>query len=193
MPPNEDQTTDQKKTEDEFNPFFWMADIRDNRGASEKRVDEALYANSLDEIATKHWMTAAEEDDPIGFAKFSALLDAERKQTKVEEQTRARREAFEAEQAKLEELEQAARMGAIQEEAAAALREAEVDAFLADGGLPKARALADVVASKETPHAEAMAAWDAASEVEREVASAQFGVGVIDFDVEEVLGTGGAS
>jgi hypothetical protein len=193
MAPDQDQTTDQKKTEPEFDPFEWMSNIRAGRGASEARVEEAVYATSLDEIATKYWLKAASEDDPIGFEKFSALLKQEREQTAEETKAEERRKTFEAEQEKLNEEEQAKKMAALQDEATVARHEAELDTFLAEGGISKARQLADVLSSRESSPSEALAAWDAASDVEREIVTTQFGVGVIDFDPDEVLGTGGAS
>jgi hypothetical protein len=184
---------DQNTTQDQFDPFDFMAGIREGRGASEARVDDARYSTSLDEIATKYWLKAASEDDPVGYEKFSVLLEAERKKTAEEEAAEARRKAFEAEQAQLEEAEQAARMASIQDEAAAALREAEMEKFLAEGGIHKARELADTLSSREVSPSEALAAWDAASEAEREVAKSQFGVGVIDYDIDEVRGGSGTS
>jgi hypothetical protein len=129
------------------------------------------------------------QEDPDIAARIGKAIEDEAASKTADQARRVEQERLEG----LDAQQHSEAMAALQDEAATAAHQAEIDTFLSHGGIAKARALADAVASKETSAAEAMTAWDSATDVEREVASSVFRFGVVDFDPDEVLGRGGAS
>jgi len=186
MPPDTQDQTGTTTTEPDLSEE--AADILERKDFAENIVEAVRYGGYDEEVYTKHRMSVIEAEDSELAAK---LREAIKEQAAREAADKAREEAV----AKLDQLEAEQRadaMAALQDQAAAEAHDAEIATFLAEGGIAKARDLADVLSSRETSPAEALTAWDSASEAEREVAT-QFGVGVIDFDPSEILGTGGAS
>jgi hypothetical protein len=184
MPPDQDQTT--TTTEPDLSEE--AGDILESHDFSEAIVEQVRYGGYDEGVYTKHRLNVIEAENSDLAAKLREAIKeqaAREAADKARDEEVARLDAFEAEQ-------RAEAMAALQDEAATEAHDAEIDTFLAEGGIAKARDLADALSGRETSPAEALTAWDSASEAEREVAT-QFGVGVIDFDPSEILGTGGAS
>jgi hypothetical protein len=188
---NEDQQQ-QHQTEQVDPPvdlFELGADALNRLDYPTERVQEVRDSFRYQDAFTSRRLKLIGDADPELAEKIDAAIDEEKSSEaadKVREEEVAQLDQLEAQQ-------RADAMAALRDEAAAVAHEEEIDTFLVEGGIVKARELADVFASKESSPAEALSAWDAASAAEREVATSMFGTAPIDFDIDEVLGRGGAS
>jgi hypothetical protein len=154
------------------------ADVLDALDYPTERVDEVRNSVRLQEAFTDRRIRLIQAENPGIAEQIKAGIEAE----KADEAAAVAAEEETARLAALDEQQHAEAMDALQDQATAEARQAEMDTFLADGGIDKARALADAVADKQTSPSEALARWDEADALTREIASTQFGVGVIDFD-----------
>jgi len=185
MPPDQDQTVTPPPEPDLFEA---AGDILERNDFAPELVQRVRDGFDYSETFTKHRLNVIEAAD-------SALAGKLRKEIEAEAASKAADVAQRVEQERLEGLdaEQHARaMAPLEDEAATALHESELEKYIGVGGVSKAKELADVLSSREVSAAEALTAWDQADPITREVAT-QFGTGVVDFDGEELLGRGGAS
>jgi hypothetical protein len=169
------QQQDQPVDEDLFEVG---ADLLAKADYAPELVAQVRDSYDYSETFTDRRLRIIGELDPSIADRIQKAIEAEaadKKTDQAREEEVARLDALDAQQ-------RADAMAVLRDQATAEAHDAEIDAFLASRGISKARALADVLSSRETSPSEALAAWDAASEVEREIATTQFGVGVIDFD-----------